>query len=84
MDQINASMPPDLCAPAAAFLAHENCALNGEVLVAGMGGVSRIAVVCSQGIAKPAITVEDVAENLETIMDTRDARVTDVAAITAG
>ena len=32
MDEINASMPPDLCAPAAAFLAHESCLLNGEVL----------------------------------------------------
>ncbi|HEX9835113.1 MAG TPA: SDR family NAD(P)-dependent oxidoreductase, partial [Mycobacterium sp.] len=28
MEQINSSMPPDLCAPAAAFLAHESCALN--------------------------------------------------------
>jgi NAD(P)-dependent dehydrogenase (short-subunit alcohol dehydrogenase family) len=84
MDQINASMPPDLCAPVAAFLAHESCPLNGEVLVAGMGGVARIAVVCSEGIVKPAVTVEDIAENLEKIMDTRDARVTDAAAITAG
>jgi NAD(P)-dependent dehydrogenase (short-subunit alcohol dehydrogenase family) len=83
MDEINASMPPDLCAPAAAFLAHESCPLNGEVLVAGMGGVSRIAVVSSQGISKPAITVEDIAQNLATIMDTRDARVTDAAAMTA-
>ena len=45
MDEINASMPPDLCAPAAAFLAHESCPLNGEVLQIGMGGVARIAVV---------------------------------------
>ena len=51
MDEINASMPPELCAPAAAFLAHESCSLNGEVLQIGMGGVARIAVVRSQGIS---------------------------------
>ncbi|MGV0602493.1 SDR family NAD(P)-dependent oxidoreductase, partial [Mycolicibacterium pulveris] len=44
MAEINASMPPELCAPAAVFLAHESCALNGEVLMTGMGGVSRLAV----------------------------------------
>ena len=40
MDQINASMPPAMCAPAAAFLAHESCPLNGEILQIGMGSVS--------------------------------------------
>ena len=36
MDEINAAMPPELCAPAAAFLSHESCPLNGEVLLVGM------------------------------------------------
>ena len=40
IDEINASIPPELCAPAAAFLAHESCSLNGEVLQVGMGGVA--------------------------------------------
>ena len=78
MDQINASMPPDLCAPAAAFLAHESCALNGEVLQAGMGGVSRIAVVVGQGIWRSPMTAEDIADNIDTIMNVDDAGVTDV------
>ena len=65
MDQINASMPPEMCAPAAAFLAHESCPLNGEVLQIGMGGVSRIAVVNTPGIAKSPLTAEDIAENLD-------------------
>jgi NAD(P)-dependent dehydrogenase (short-subunit alcohol dehydrogenase family) len=73
MDQVNASMPPHLCAPAAAFLAHESCSLNGEVLQIGMGGVARIAVVYSQGFWKPTITAEDIAENLDAVMDLRDA-----------
>ena len=69
MDKINASMTPDLVAPAAAFLAHESCPLNGEVLQAGLGGVARIAVLCSRGISKRKLTPEDIADNLDTIMD---------------
>ena len=75
MEQINASMPPELCAPAAAFLAHEACQLNGEVLQIGMGGVARLAVVHTQGISKDSLTAEDIAENLDTILDVTDARV---------
>jgi NAD(P)-dependent dehydrogenase (short-subunit alcohol dehydrogenase family) len=77
MDEINASMPPDLCAPAAAFLAHESCSLNGEVLLIGMGNVSRIAVVRSHGISKSPLTAEDIAENLDQIVDLTDAQVTE-------
>jgi hypothetical protein len=73
MDQINASMPPEMCAPAATFLAHESCPLNGEVLQIGMGGVSRIAVVNTPGISKSPLTAEDIAENLDAIMDVSEA-----------
>lgn len=77
MDEINASMPPELCSPAAAFLAHESCQLNGEVLLCGMGSVARIAVVRSRGIWKSPLTAEDIAENLDQIMDLNDAHVTE-------
>ena len=77
MAAINASMPPDLCAPAAAFLAHESCPLNGEVLQVGMGGVARLVVVHAEGINKQPLTAEDIAENLDRIMDVTDARVTE-------
>jgi hypothetical protein len=81
MDEINASMRPELCAPAAAFLAHESCPLSGEVLQIGMGGVARIAVVRTQGIAKSALTAEDIAENLGDIMNVDDAQVTETTGI---
>jgi NAD(P)-dependent dehydrogenase (short-subunit alcohol dehydrogenase family) len=77
MDQIKASMPPELCAPAAAFLAHESCPLNGEVLQIGMGGVARLAVVRAQGIAKDPLTAEDIADNVASILDLTDAQVVD-------
>lgn len=79
MDQVNASMPPEMCAPPAAFLAHESGPLNGEILQIGMGGVSRIAVVRTPGITKSPLTAEDIAENLDTIMDTSAAQVAVVA-----
>jgi NAD(P)-dependent dehydrogenase (short-subunit alcohol dehydrogenase family) len=81
IDQINASMPPEMCAPAAAFLAHESCPLNGEILQAGMGGVSRIAVVHSRGVANSSLTAEDIAQNLDAIMSLSDARVTQTTGI---
>jgi NAD(P)-dependent dehydrogenase (short-subunit alcohol dehydrogenase family) len=81
MDQINASMPPEMCAPAAAFLAHESCPLNGEILQIGMGGVSLIAVVHTAGIAKSPLTAEDIAENIDAIVDASGARVTNTTAI---
>lgn len=76
MREINARMPPDLCAPGAAFLAHESCPLTGEVLRVGLGGVARIAVVHTQGIPTAA-TVEDIRDNLDQLMDLRDAHVAD-------
>ena len=66
-----------MCAPAAAFLAHESCPLNGEVLLIGMGNVSRIAVVRSQGVFESPLTAADIAENLNQIMDLNDAQVTE-------
>lgn len=81
MDEIHASMPPELCAPATAFLARESCPLNGEVLQIGMGSVARIAVVHTQGISKSPLTAEDIAENLDDIMNVSDAHVTETAGI---
>lgn len=81
MDEVNASMPPEMCAPAAAFLAHKSCSLTGQVLHVGMGGVSSLAVVQTQGLWQEALAAEDIAQNLDVIMDTGGARVTDTTSI---
>jgi hypothetical protein len=81
MSQIQASMPPHLCSPAAVYLGHDSCLLSGEVLQVGMGGVARLAVVHTQGITKQALAAEDIAENIEAILDITDARVTDSSSI---
>ena len=80
---IKASMPPDLCSPGAVYLAHASCPLNGEVLQVGMGGVARLAVVHTQGIAKAPLTAEDIADNIGMILDVNGARVTDASAMQA-
>lgn len=75
MHAVNASMPPELCAPAAAYLAHESCSLDGEVLQIGMGGVTRLAMVMSRGITKAPLTAEDIADNIDAILDLTDSAV---------
>jgi hypothetical protein len=75
-----AKMDPDLVAPVAAYLAHESCTLNGEVLVAGGGDVFRVTPIVTLGIAQDTLTVEDVADHIDTIMNTQDARVPPVGA----
>jgi NAD(P)-dependent dehydrogenase (short-subunit alcohol dehydrogenase family) len=67
-------MAPELTAPVAAYLAHESCALNGEVLVAGGGKVLRLAVVETQGVDDPELTPENLAERLDQVMDMASAR----------
>jgi NAD(P)-dependent dehydrogenase (short-subunit alcohol dehydrogenase family) len=71
---------PELVSPAAVFLAHESCSMNGEVLVSGGGQVMRMAIVENEGITKDNLTPEDVDENLDRLMDLSDAH--EVKAIT--
>jgi NAD(P)-dependent dehydrogenase (short-subunit alcohol dehydrogenase family) len=78
VDQAKESMTPyrpELVSPAAVFLAHESCALNGEILMSGGGHIGRLFVSETQGINKEDVTAEDVAAQLDVIMDTADASV---------
>lgn len=75
LDQMKAAMPPEINAPAAAFLAHESCPFSGETLFVAPGRVARLAVVLSEGLTKDAITAEDIAENIDLITDTTNAAV---------
>jgi NAD(P)-dependent dehydrogenase (short-subunit alcohol dehydrogenase family) len=63
---------PELVSPAAVYLAHDSCPLNGEILISGGGQVMRMAFVCNEGITNDAMTAEDVAAGLDKIMDLSD------------
>jgi hypothetical protein len=66
---IMAPYTPDAVSPAAAFLAHESCQLNGVVLASGGGQVQRLALMENTGIKLDGLTIEDVASNIDTVTD---------------
>jgi NAD(P)-dependent dehydrogenase (short-subunit alcohol dehydrogenase family) len=70
-------LEPGLNAPGAVYLAHEACTLNGEVLRTGMNSVGRLAVVHTDGVAEAALTPEDIAANLDTVLDVTHGAVVD-------
>jgi NAD(P)-dependent dehydrogenase (short-subunit alcohol dehydrogenase family) len=66
-----AYMSPDLVAPMAAFLAHEDCPVSGEIYAAGFGRFARIFIASTEGYVHPTTepTIEDVARHWEAIND---------------
>jgi NAD(P)-dependent dehydrogenase (short-subunit alcohol dehydrogenase family) len=73
VEQMKAAFAPRMVSPAAAYLAHESCRLNGEMLQVGGGTVARVAVVQAQGYSNPLVTLEDVATNIDVITDLSEA-----------
>jgi NAD(P)-dependent dehydrogenase (short-subunit alcohol dehydrogenase family) len=62
---------PELVAPMAAYLAHEECPVTGEIYLAGFGRFARVFLATTEGFA-PASgepTIEDVAQHWATIND---------------
>ncbi len=72
---------PQFVSPAAVYLAHESCTLAGELLVAGGGQVMRLALVESAGITNEKLTAEDVAEQIDVILDITGAPAIDVGVL---
>ena len=64
-------MDPALVAPMVAYLAHEDCPVNGEVYAAGAGRFSRIFVATTPGwlASEGAPSLEDVAAHWDAIND---------------
>ncbi|MET0239533.1 MAG: SDR family NAD(P)-dependent oxidoreductase [Sphingobium sp.] len=63
-------MEPEMVAPAVAWLAHEDCSVSGEMLVAMGGRVARAFVAETPGVYRPEWTVEDIAADIGAIRDT--------------
>lgn len=73
LDHMMASMPPELVAPVAAYLAHEHCAVNGEVFNVAGGKVTRMVMMNTPGITDPALSPETVAERIDEILSAEGA-----------
>ena len=67
-------MVPEQVAPMAAFLAHEDCPVTGEMYAAGAGRFARMFIASTQGYLHPEadVTVEDVADHWDAINDEKD------------
>lgn len=61
--------PPELATPAVIYLAHESCPLNGAILCCGGGQVLRMAIMQNEGFRNPDMTAEDIAANIDAVMD---------------
>jgi NAD(P)-dependent dehydrogenase (short-subunit alcohol dehydrogenase family) len=58
---------PALVSPVVAYLASEECSVNGEIYSVGAGRVSRIFIAEAPGFFKKDLTIEDVRDNWDTI-----------------
>ena len=73
-------MKPEYVSPAVAYLAHESCTLTGQTLISGNSQVKLLACFESEGITVTdhEIVPEDIAANIDTIMDMTDAVLMDI------
>jgi NAD(P)-dependent dehydrogenase (short-subunit alcohol dehydrogenase family) len=63
------TMSPALVAPVAAWLAHESCKANGDMIGAAAGWVGRTFFGQTAGFADPALTIEEVRDRWAEISD---------------
>jgi hypothetical protein len=70
--------PPEHVSPVMAYLAHETCALNGEIIIAGGGEAKRLVLLETRGIRMDALTPEFVADHLDELLDLTEADLVEV------
>jgi NAD(P)-dependent dehydrogenase (short-subunit alcohol dehydrogenase family) len=64
-------MSPELVAPVVGWLAHESCSITGEMLISMGGRVARALIAETQGVYQPSWSIDEVAERIDVIRDTR-------------
>ena len=62
-------MPPEMVAPTVAWLAHESCSVNGEMLVSIAGRVATAFFAETPGVFRADWTIEEVAAQIDAIRD---------------
>ena len=84
------SQPAELVSPMFAYLAHESCELTGGLFESSAGTVASRVFGATPGFTSPTLTIEDVRDHLDEILDTehlavvsdpRDAGQTGVAEV---
>ncbi len=64
-------MPPEMVAAAVGWLSHEACSITGEMLISAAGRVARAYVAETNGVYRPAWSIEDIAAQADAIRDTK-------------
>ncbi|MCU4184059.1 SDR family NAD(P)-dependent oxidoreductase [Acidiferrimicrobium sp. IK] len=64
------ALRPDLVSPVVAWLCHEHCALNGEIISAAGGRVARFFLGVTEGVVDRDLTVEAVAGSESAMLGT--------------
>ncbi len=62
-------LAPGLVSPLVAYLAHEDCPVNGQLFSVGGGRVAHVFIAETQGYFKEDLAVEDVRDNWATITE---------------
>ncbi len=66
-------MGPELVAPVVGWLAHENCNINGEMLISIAGRVAKAYIAETQGVYQAEWSMQQVGEQMQAIGNTEDA-----------
>jgi NAD(P)-dependent dehydrogenase (short-subunit alcohol dehydrogenase family) len=70
------TFPPELASPAAVYLAHASCSLNGVILICGGDQVLRMGFAQNDGArTDEPMSAEFVADHIDQIIDMSDAKV---------
>lgn len=62
-------MGPELVAPVVGYLAHEDCAVSGEMLISVAGRIARAFIAETEGVYRPAWSIDEVADQIGAIRD---------------
>ena len=68
-------MEPDLVAPVVGWLCHEQCDINGELLVSIAGRVAKAYISETRGVYQPEWSVDAVSQRMAEVRDTNQALV---------
>ncbi len=83
-EHLREHLEPSLVSPVVAWLAHEDCPVTGEVFSVGGGRVALVFLGVTQGIYSPTLSLEDVRDGADRILDPTGATIpNDLGAETA-
>ena len=74
-ERLDKIMKPALVVPGPLYLAHEDCAINGETLAVSGGKVCRIALTYNDGFSDPELTPEMIRERIDEVLNPSSAKV---------